>query len=84
MLIVNIYPSFAGKMPRPDQMNINVATWGRLLKKNINLKNVDQSRTENEPNSGRKCREYINCPLWGQLLPQILFEIGISVPYFLN
>jgi protein kinase N len=41
-----------GKMPRPDQMNINVATWGRLLKKNINLKNVDQSRTENEPNSG--------------------------------
>merc|ERR1719391_1775275 len=26
-----------GKMPRPDQMNINVATWGRLLKKNINL-----------------------------------------------
>merc|ERR1719391_1250760 len=42
-----------GKMPRPDQMNINVATWGRLLKKNINLKNVsDQSRTENEQNSG--------------------------------
>jgi len=26
-----------GKMPRPDQMNINVATWGRLLKKNINM-----------------------------------------------
>ena len=43
-------------MPRPDQMNINVATWGRLLKKNINLKNVsDQSRTENEQNSGRNC-----------------------------
>ena len=71
MLVVNIYPSFAGKMPRPDQMNINVATWGRLLKKNINLKNVDQSRTENEPNSGRKCREYINCPLLGQFLPKI-------------
>lgn len=47
-------------MPRPDQMNINVATWGRLLKKNINLKNVsDQSRTENEQNSGRNCREFI-------------------------
>ena len=80
MLIENIYPSFAGKMPRPDQMNINVATWGRLLKKNINLKNVDQSRTENEPNSGRKCREYINRPLLGQYLP----KIGISVPYSLN
>ena len=26
-----------GKMPRPEQMNINVATWGRLLKRNINL-----------------------------------------------
>ena len=26
-----------GKMPRPEQMNINVATWGRLLKKNIPL-----------------------------------------------
>jgi len=26
-----------GKMPRADQMNINVATWGRLLKKNINM-----------------------------------------------
>jgi len=26
-----------GKMPRPEQMNINVATWGRLLKKNINM-----------------------------------------------
>ena len=23
-----------GKMPRPEQLNINVATWGRLLKKN--------------------------------------------------
>ena len=70
-------------MPRPDQMNINVATWGRyyttqplfaieiswsiwrlvgieplsrrLLKKNINLKNVsDQARSENDQNSGRK------------------------------
>merc|ERR1719187_3232744 len=28
-----------GKMPRPEQMNINVATWGRLLKKNIPLAN---------------------------------------------
>ncbi len=26
-----------GKMPRPDQMNINVATWGRLLKRNLNF-----------------------------------------------
>merc|ERR1719228_3067217 len=30
-----------GKMPRPEQMNINVATWGRLLKKNINLAKSD-------------------------------------------
>ena len=29
----------------------------RLLKKNINLKNVsDQARSENEQNSGRKCK----------------------------
>ncbi len=26
-----------GKIPRPDQMNINVATWGRLLKRNLNF-----------------------------------------------
>ena len=39
-------------------MNINVATWGRLLKKNINLKNVsEQARTENEQNSGRNCHD---------------------------
>merc|ERR1719471_991097 len=30
-----------GKMPRPEQMNINVATWGRLLKKNIPLAKSD-------------------------------------------
>lgn len=44
-----------GKMPRPDQMNINVATWGRLLKKNINLtKSVgpEQTRIESEPAAG--------------------------------
>lgn len=44
-----------GKMPRPDQMNINVATWGRLLKKNINLtKSVgnEQQRLENDSSSG--------------------------------
>ena len=28
-------------MPRPEQMNINVATWGRLLKKNIRLAQSD-------------------------------------------
>ena len=28
-------------MPRPEQMNINVATWGRLLKKNIPLAKSD-------------------------------------------
>lgn len=26
-----------GKMPRPEQLNINVATWGRLLKRNLNF-----------------------------------------------
>jgi len=43
-----------GKMPRPDQMNINVATWGRLLKKNINLKNAggEPGRLENDQNAG--------------------------------
>ena len=24
-----------GKLPRPDQMNINVAAWGRLLQRNF-------------------------------------------------
>lgn len=44
-----------GKMPRPDQMNINVATWGRLLKKNINLKGAggEPGRLENDQNAGR-------------------------------
>ena len=45
-------------MPRPDQMNINVATWGRLLKKNINLTKGgvggDQQRLEGDPPSGRR------------------------------
>ena len=45
-------------MPRPDQMNINVATWGRLLKKNINLsKSVggeQQNSLTSEPMSGRR------------------------------
>ena len=38
-------------MPRPDQMNINVATWGRLLKKNINL------QPSIKGNSGQEQRE---------------------------
>jgi len=44
-----------GKMPRADQMNINVATWGRLLKKNINMKNnlgQDQRGLETDPMAG--------------------------------
>lgn len=44
-----------GKMPRADQMNINVATWGRLLKKNINMKNnlgQDQRGLEADPMAG--------------------------------
>ena len=43
-------------MPRADQMNINVATWGRLLKKNINMKNnlgQDQRGLETDPMAGR-------------------------------
>lgn len=32
-----IFRQQAGKMPRPDQLNINVATWGRLLKRNLNF-----------------------------------------------
>ena len=46
----------AGKnLPRYNQMNINVATWGRLLKKNINLKNAggEPGRLENDQNAGR-------------------------------
>jgi hypothetical protein len=46
-------------MPRPEQMNINVATWGRLLKKNINMsKSVVQENRDTE-NSGRK---FFNLP----------------------
>jgi len=40
-----------GKMPRPEQMNINVATWGRLLKKNIRLAG-DQSDLGNDGRQG--------------------------------
>lgn len=37
-----------GKMPRPDQMNINVATWGRLLKRNLNFqKSINQTNSNN-------------------------------------
>ena len=38
-------------------MNINVATWGRLLKKNINMKNnlgQDQRGLETDPMAGRE------------------------------
>jgi hypothetical protein len=44
-------------MPRPDQMNINVATWGRLLKKNINLtKSVGPEARELDSSGRRKRR----------------------------
>ena len=38
-------------MPRPEQMNINVATWGRLLKKNIRLAS-DQSDLSHDSRQG--------------------------------
>jgi len=45
-----------GKMPRADQMNINVATWGRLLKKNINMTKSnliqEQRGLDNDPLAG--------------------------------
>ncbi len=42
-----------GKMPRPDQMNINVATWGRLLKRNLNFqKSVSQGNDSNSASAG--------------------------------
>ena len=38
-----------GKIPRPEQMNINVATWGRLLKRNLNFqKSVPQPPLSNK------------------------------------
>lgn len=41
-----------GKVPRADQMNINVATWGRLLKRNINLtKSLPAGVTESNTNA---------------------------------
>ena len=47
-------------MPRPDQMNINVATWGRLLKKNINLtKSVGPDSRELDT-SGRRNTSVLN------------------------
>ena len=39
-----------GKMPRPDEMKINVATWGRLLKRNKNF-NFQQKSNENNSSS---------------------------------
>ena len=39
-----IFRQQGSKIPRPDQMNINVATWGRLLKRNLNFqKSIDNS-----------------------------------------
>jgi len=42
-----------GKVPRADQLNINVATWGRLLKKNIPLtkNNIVQEKRSLEADS---------------------------------
>ena len=43
-----------GKIPRPEQMNINVATWGRLLK-NLNFqKSIDNSGGSGPPLSMRQ------------------------------
>lgn len=39
------------QIPRPDQMNINVATWGRLLKRNLNFQ---KSVQPGENSSGNK------------------------------
>ena len=39
-------------MPRPEQMNINVATWGRLLKKNNWAKpDINNQETRQEQDS---------------------------------
>jgi hypothetical protein len=49
-----------GKMPRPDQMNINVATWGRLLKRNLNFqRSIPEStgRTESAATAAGKRRD---------------------------
>ena len=60
-----------GKMPRPEQMNINVATWGRLLKKNIRLAG-DQSDLGHDSRQGDQdgfAGEYILVYL-GQCSPE--------------
>jgi hypothetical protein len=53
-----------GKMPRPEQMNINVATWGRLLKKNIPLANKSDlgsdPRHEQESYTGKTILFQVN------------------------
>ena len=41
-------------MPRPEQMNINVATWGRLLKKNINMSKSVVHEQGGHESTGRK------------------------------
>lgn len=44
-----------GKIPRPDQMNINVATWGRLLKRNLNFQkslSASEHRVESHSATG--------------------------------
>ena len=43
-----IFRQQVNKMPRPEQLNINVATWGRLLKRNLNF----QKSLTTESNSG--------------------------------
>ena len=50
-----------GKIPRPEQMNINVATWGRLLKRNLNFqKSVPQQTTETTAGQGNKANKQHN------------------------
>ena len=60
-----------GKMPRPEQMNINVATWGRLLKKNIPLTNKSDlgpdQRHEQENFTGKS--HYVSNLSWSHWIP---------------
>ena len=48
-----IFRQQGNKMPRPEQLNINVATWGRLLKRNLNFQKSLSTEGAPTTTSGR-------------------------------
>ena len=57
-----IFRQQVNKMPRPEQLNINVATWGRLLKRNLNFQKsltTESNSSSSGDNQNRRSSESI-------------------------